>query len=220
VPARLIALVPSGVDPRRFLGGDGAKARADLGVPQRAPLAGTLAHFGWHKSLETLIAAAEHVVATVPEAWIAIVGEGELRASLESERAKSPVRERVLLPGFRANVADFLAAFDLFVMPSVMEGLCTAILDAFAAGVPVVASRAGGIPELVEHEATGLLVEPRRPRELAAAIARALHDEPLRRRLIEGGRARLHERFTEDAMVEGTLAVYRELLADRALALA
>jgi glycosyltransferase involved in cell wall biosynthesis len=214
VRADRISLVPSGVDPKRWLGGDGAKARADLGVPAGAPLIGTLAHFGWHKSLETLIAAAEPIVAAVPEAWIAIVGEGDLRPLLEAERAKSRVKERVLLPGFRTNVADFLAAFDLFVMPSVMEGLCTAILDAFAVGVPVVASRAGGIPELVLHERTGLLVEPRRPEELARAIVRLLQDEPLRRRVVDGGRARLLERFTTDAMVDGTLRVYRELLGE------
>ena len=216
VAAERISLVPSGVDPGRWLGGDGAKARADLGVPAKAPLVGTLAHFGWHKSLETLIAAAEPIVAARPDAWIAIVGEGDLRPMLEAERAKSPVKDRILMPGFRTNVADFLAAFDLFVMPSVMEGLCTAILDAFAVGVPVVASRAGGIPELVLHEQTGLLVEPRRPPELASAILRLLQDEPLRRRVVAGGRARLLERFTNDAMVEGTLRVYRELLGEPA----
>src|SRR5262249_36588863 len=74
VDPRRISIVPSGVDPAQFLGGDGARARASLGVPERAPLIGTLAHFGWHKSLETLIAAAEHVVAELPDAWIAIVG--------------------------------------------------------------------------------------------------------------------------------------------------
>jgi glycosyltransferase involved in cell wall biosynthesis len=212
VAAARISLVPSGVDPGRFLGGDGAKARADLGVPAGAPLIGTLAHFGWHKSLETLIEAAEPVVAALPDAWIAIVGEGDLRPQLEAERARSRVKERVLLPGFRSNVADFLAAFDVFVMPSVMEGLCTAILDAFAVGVPVVATRAGGIPELVIDGETGLLVEPRQPRALAEAIVRATKDESSRARWKQGARAHLLSRFTNDAMVEGTLAVYRELV--------
>lgn len=213
IPRERIRVVHDGVDPARFVGGDGGKARADLGVPAGAPLVGTLAHFGWHKSLETLIAAAGDVVAAVPDAWIAIVGDGRLRPMLEAERAKSPARERVLLPGFRSNVADFLAAFDLFVMPSVMEGLCTSIMDAFAVGLPVVACRAGGIPELVEDGVTGSLVEPRRPRELAAAIVRMLGDVALRRRVTAGGRAKLLAEFTHDSMVEATLAVYREFAA-------
>lgn len=212
VAAERIAIVNSGVDPARFRGGDGAKARADLGVPAGAPLVGTIAHFGWHKSLETLIAAAAGVLAQAPDAWIAIVGDGDLRTALEAERARSPVAARIVMPGFRTNVADFLAAFDLFVMPSVMEGLCTSILDAFAVGVPVVATRAGGIPELVEDGATGRLVAPRDPAALAAAIVAALRDPVGNARLVAGARALLGSRFTHDAMVDGTLAVYRELL--------
>lgn len=212
VAAERIAIVNSGVDPARFRGGDGAKARKDLGVPDGVPLVGTIAHFGWHKSLETLIAAASAVVAQVPDAWIAIVGDGDLRPQLEAERAKSPVASRIVMPGFRANVADFLAAFDLFVMPSVKEGLCTSILDAFAVGVPVVAARAGGIPELVADGATGRLVAPRDPAALSAAIVAALRDPAGNARLVAGARALLEARFTQDAMVDGTLAVYRELL--------
>jgi glycosyltransferase involved in cell wall biosynthesis len=213
-PAR-IAQVHSGIDPDRLRGGDAARARADLGIPSGAPLFGTIAHFGWHKSLETLIAAAESVVERVPAAWIAIIGDGDLRPALEAERGRSRVASRILLPGFRANVADFLAAFDVFVMPSVMEGLCTSILDAFAVGVPVVAARAGGIPELVDDHVTGRLVPPRDPPALANALVETLRDDAARRRFAAAGRERLLARFTHDAMVDGTIAVYRELLAGR-----
>jgi len=210
-----IALVHSGVDPDRFRGGDAARARADLGVPPDAPLFGTVAHFGWHKSLETLIAAAAGVVARVPEAWIAIIGDGDLRPALEAERARSPAASRIVMPGFRANVADFLAAFDLFVMPSVMEGLCTSILDAFAVGVPVVAARAGGIPELVRDGETGRLVPPRDPEALAEALATTWRDGGARQRFRAAAQAHLLGSFTHDAMVDGTLAVYRALLRER-----
>ncbi|MBL8841419.1 MAG: glycosyltransferase [Planctomycetes bacterium] len=207
-----VALVHSGIDPARVRGGDAARARADLGVPMGVPLIGTIAHFGWHKSLETLIEAAAPIVAALPDARVVLIGDGNLRPELEAVRAKSPVAERVLMPGFRANVADFLAAFDLFVMPSVMEGLCTSILDAFAVGVPVVACRAGGIPELVLDGSTGRLVAPRDPPALAAAIVAALRDDGARARWVTAARDHLAARFTHDAMVEGTLAVYRELL--------
>jgi glycosyltransferase involved in cell wall biosynthesis len=213
VAAARISVVHDGVDPQRFPGGDGAAARADLGVPAGAPLIGTLAHFAWHKSLETLIAAAEDVVAALPDAWIAIVGDGDLRPQLEEERAKSRARGRILMPGFRGNVGDFLAAYDVFVMPSVMEGLCSSIMDAFAVGVPVVACAAGGIPELVQDGATGLLVPPREPRALAAALVRMARDAELRRSVTANAREALQRGFTHDTMVEGTLAVYRDVLA-------
>ena len=218
VNAQRISLVHSGVDPGRLLGGDAQLARSELGVPEGAPLVGTTAHFGWHKSLETLIAAAEAIVREVPEAWIAILGDGSLRSELEAERDKSPVRERILMPGFRHNVQDYLAAFDVFTMPSVMEGLCTAILDAFAVGVPVAASRAGGIPELVEHEKTGILTEPRQPRSLAAGIVRLLEDRELATRLTTAARDKLQRAFTHDAMVEGTLEVYAAVCGRQARA--
>ncbi len=208
-----IELVHSGIDPARVVGGNGARARAELGVPAGVPLIGTIAHFGWHKSLETLIGAAESVVRELPDARIALIGDGDLRPQLEAVRAASPAAARVLMPGFRANVGDYLAAFDLFVMPSVMEGLCTSILDAFAVGVPVVACRAGGIPELVRDRDTGRLVAPRDPAALAAAIVETWRDAAARARYVEAARAHLASEFTHDAMVEGTQRVYRKLLA-------
>ncbi len=213
VSSARISLVHSGVDPDRFQGGNGERARQDLGVPDRAPLVGTLAHFGWHKSLETLVQAAAPIVQAVPEAWVAIVGDGSLRPQLEQERSQSAAASRVLLPGFRSNVADFLAAFDVFVMPSVMEGLCTSILDAFATRVPVVASNVGGIPELVEDEKTGLLAEPKNVESLATAVIRALRDPTSASQRAEQAHAKLMRGFTEDAMVEGNLRIYREVLA-------
>jgi glycosyltransferase involved in cell wall biosynthesis len=216
--ASRISVVHDGVDPTRFQAGDAARARADLAVPAGVPLIGCVAHFAWHKSLETLIAAAADVVAALPDARIALIGDGDLRPMLEEERARSRARDRILMPGFRANVGDFLAAFDVFVMPSVMEGLCSSIMDAFAAGRPVVACRAGGIPEVVEDGETGLLVEPRRPTELAAAIVRMAGDAALRARVTARALERLHAGFTHDTMVEGTLAIYRELLGRAATA--
>jgi len=213
-----IRVVHDGVDPTRFVGGDGARARADLGVPAGAPLVGAVAHFAWHKSLETLIAAAEFVVDALPDAWIAVIGDGDLRPMLEQERSRSRARDRILLPGFRSNVADFLAAFDVFVMPSVMEGLGSSIMDAFATRRPVVACRAGGIPEIVRDGETGLLVEPRQPAALAAAIVRMAGDADLRERVTRRAHELLLAGFTHDTMVDGTLAFYRELLESSATA--
>lgn len=212
VAAERVAVVHDGVDPGRFDGGDGARVRKELGVPANAPLVGTVAHFSENKSLETLVRAAGRILDGVPSVYILLLGDGERRPMLASEREASPARDRILMPGFRENVGDFLAAFDLFVMPSRTEGLCSSILDAFAQRVPVVATRAGGIPELVEHERSGLLCEPEQPDKLADNVIRLLTDHGLARRMSETAYAGLRSRFTHDAMVEGTLQVYRDVL--------
>jgi glycosyltransferase involved in cell wall biosynthesis len=114
----------------------------------------------------------------------------------------------VLLPGFRTDVLGCLKGFDLFVMSSVTEGLGTSLLDAMACSLPIVATRAGGIPEIVEDDVNGLLVPVRDAGTLANAIARALNDEALRRRMGDAGSARVRARFTVERMVAETAEVY------------
>jgi glycosyltransferase involved in cell wall biosynthesis len=101
---------------------------------------------------------------------------------------------------------------DVFCLPSHREGLGTSVLDAMAAGIPVVAARGGGIPEMVEDERSGILVPPGEPRRLAEAIERVLCVPSLRERLVAGGEERVRM-FSADRMVEGTLRVYQDVLA-------
>jgi glycosyltransferase involved in cell wall biosynthesis len=104
----------------------------------------------------------------------------------------------------------------VFVMCSVLEGLCTSLLDALALRLPAVGSAVGGIPEVLVDGVTGLTVPPRDPAALAAAVLRVLGDRALAARLTEAGRRHVEAKFTVDAMVEGTLGVYRELAAGSA----
>ncbi len=120
------------------------------------------------------------------------------------------LEKHVLLPGFRADVLGCMKVFDLFVMSSVTEGLGTALLDAMACARPIVATRAGGIPEVVEDGVNGVLVPPRDAHALADAIVRLLRDEGTRRRMGDAGLARVNERFTVDRMVEETARVYEK----------
>jgi glycosyltransferase involved in cell wall biosynthesis len=114
----------------------------------------------------------------------------------------------VLLPGFRTDVLGCLKSFDLFVMSSVTEGLGTSLLDAMACRRAIVATSAGGIPEIVEDGVNGLLVPPRDAHALADAIVRVLRDAGLRRRMGDAGFARVRDRFTVERMVAETVAVY------------
>jgi glycosyltransferase involved in cell wall biosynthesis len=125
------------------------------------------------------------------------------------------LEKHVLLPGFRADVLGCIKGFDLFVMSSVSEGLGTSLLDAMACARPIVATRTGGIPEIVEDGVNGLLVPPRDPASLAQAIGRMLKDDVRRQSLGAAGFARVRERFTVERMVAETAAVYDRVAGTR-----
>lgn len=212
VAAERIRVVPSGIDPQRLTSADPAAIRREFGLEPDVSLVGAVCHFAWHKGLEHLLDAIPSILAQRPGTRFMLAGDGELRAELEARAARVAPAGTILFPGFRGDVPSLLAAFDVVVAPSVMEGLNTTNLDSLALSRPLVAARVGGIPEVVIDGQTGLLVPPGDPEALAAAILRLLEQPELGRRLGAAGRARILERFTNDSMVEGTLEVYRELL--------
>jgi glycosyltransferase involved in cell wall biosynthesis len=144
--------------------------------------------------------------------WIA--GEGPERAALQALAQSLGIGERARLLGRRADVPDLLAAADVVAMPSRAEGMGVAALEAMAAGRPVVAARVGGLGEAVQHERTGLLVEPDDAPALAAALARLVDDRALAARLGAAGPARIAERYHASRMCDAYDALYREVLAE------
>ena len=152
-----------------------------LWLPHHAPLVGNVAALVPHKGQRYLIEAAHLVVREIPDARFVILGEGELREHLERLVHEHNLEKHVLLPGFRTDVLGCIKGFDVFAMSSVTEGLGTSLLDAMACATPIVATRTGGIPEIVEDGVNGLLVPPRDAPALARAIVRLLNDEPRRR---------------------------------------
>ena len=160
-------------------------------LPHQAPVVGNVAALVPHKGQRYLIDAAHLVVQQMPDARFVILGEGELREHLEKQVHEHHLEKHVLLPGFRTDVLGCIKGFDLFVMSSVTEGLGTSLLDAMACARPIVATRAGGIPEIVEDGVNGAARAAARRRALAAAIVRALKDDGLRR---ADGRGRLRAR--------------------------
>jgi glycosyltransferase involved in cell wall biosynthesis len=183
-----------------------------LWLPHHAPLIGNVAALVPHKGQRYFIEAAHLVVQKIPDARFVILGEGDLREHLEHLVREHHLEKHVLLPGFRTDVIGCIKGFDLFVMSSVTEGLGTSLLDAMACRKAIVATRAGGIPEVVDHERTGLLVEPRDAHQLADAIIALVGDEPRRARMAEAGYARVRARFTVERMVADTAAVYARLM--------
>jgi len=217
VPAHCISVVPSGIDAARLdnLHASRDTMRAALGLALDVPVVGCVAHLAWHKGQEFLVRAVPRLLERVPAARIIIVGEGERRSLLESEIQRLDVGGQVMLTGFREDVPALMQAFDVLAMPSVMEGLNTTLLDAQCLGIPVVASRVGGIPEAVKEGEGGVLVQPRNPVVLADALADLLGDRERRMELGRLGSVRVRKEFSVDRMVEGNLAVYHELLGEK-----
>ena len=169
-------------------------------LPHHAPVVGNIAALVPHKGQRHLIEAAHLVVQEIPDARFVILGEGELREPLERQVRDHRLEKHVLLPGFRTDVIGCLKGFDVFAMSSVTEGLGTSLLDAMACGKAVVATTAGGIPEVVADGDTGVLVPPRDHTALAQAIVRLLTNEDLRARMGAGrsrARARALHRGTD-----------------------
>jgi glycosyltransferase involved in cell wall biosynthesis len=194
------AVVPLGIDVERFASG---QAVLD------GTIVGNVARLAEQKGQRTLLEAAPLVLERHPEARFVIAGEGELRAELE--RLAGPLGDRALLLGRRDDVPDLLASFAVFAFPSSFEGLCLAVIEAQAAGVPVVATPVGGIRETVIDGETGWLVPPRDAAALAERISWVLHHPAEARAVAAEARRRAREGYSEGAMVERTLALYREM---------
>ncbi len=206
-----LTVIHSGIDMQRFKKSSSVSLRDELGIPADHLIVGTVAALVGHKDYPTLLKAARLVCQNYSAVTFVAVGEGNDRSELETLRAKLGLKECFRFTGFRSDLERFYHLFDVFVLASYKEGLGTSVLDALAQGVPVVATRAGGIPEMIVHGQNGMLVPPRNPEQLAVAIERLLHDADFRKRLAL--RARLSvEKFDYQNMVQKHIALYRNLL--------
>ncbi|NOZ94711.1 MAG: glycosyltransferase family 4 protein [Acidobacteria bacterium] len=212
IPPERIRIVHSGVEPPVVPPESRRELREALDIPQEAPVLGVVAALTDHKGHRYLLDAMPRVLGAFPNAVLLLAGDGELREELETQTAELGLAGAVRFLGYRNDVPRILGALDLFIMPSRLEGLGTSVVDAMLAGVPVVATSAGGLPELIENGVTGLLAEPRSPESLAARILEVMGNTGLRQRIAERALQVARERFTADAMVEGTLRAYGRLL--------
>ena len=211
IPRAKVTIVNEGVDVERIVRMPAGNVHAPFYLPTHSPVVGNVAALVPHKGQQHLIDAAALVVRDVPDARFVIVGDGELRESLEKHIKEKHLERHVFLAGFRADALELTKGFDLFAMSSVSEGMCTALVDAMAASKAAVATIAGGIPEVMVDGETGFLVPPRDHHAMAEKLVLLLKDESLRARMGEAALKRARERFTVERMVEGTAAVYERL---------
>lgn len=187
--------------------------RGSVDVPTDAPLLTIIARLTEQKGHRILLDAL--VRPDLAHARLLVVGDGPLRQALESQAANLGLSPRVRFVGARRDLGNILAATDVFVMPSFWEGLPLAMVLAMGAGVPVVATRVAGIPEVVQDGVTGLLVPPGDAGELGAALSRVVNDDTTRVLLGQAARTFVGPRFGVDGYVRSVTALYDRLLAAR-----
>ena len=213
VPENMIRLVYNGIDPRPFLAADRQEARHQLDVLAARPVIATVARLTEVKGLPYALQAAAELRRRGYEFTWLFAGQGPLENELRQQAVQLGLADAVRFLGYREDIPTILAAADIFVLPSIMEALGLSVLEAMASGLPVVASRVGGIPELIRDGQDGTLVTPAAPQELAKAIAFYLRQPAQAEAAGRQGRARVLERFTLEQMCRQTDAVYREVLA-------
>ena len=207
VPMDRIAVIPNAVEPPPPVSAD-TRLRVEIAGDERTPLALTVARLDAQKGIAHLIDAA----AMVPDAVFALAGDGPDRAALEARAAELGVGARVRFLGHRRDVPALLAIADLFVLPSLFEGFPLSVLEAMAAGVPVVATAIGGTDELVSSD-TGTLVAPADPRALADGIRAVLADREGAARRAAMARQHVLATHSASTMVASMSALYESLLS-------
>lgn len=189
--------------------------RASIGVPLEVPAAGIIARLTEQKAHRVLFEAMAQPALSALH--LIVVGDGELRDDLRARAQALGIQGRVHFLGARRDLGNILAAIDIFAMPSHWEGLPLSMVLAMGAGLPVVASRVAGIPEVVNHGVSGLLVEPGNSTQLTHALGSLVEDRGLRARLGGAARSLVVPRFGIDGYVASISALYDRLLAAKGL---
>lgn len=207
-----IEVIPSGIDLARRVAPASPERLAQLGVPPGSPLVVQVAQLVPHKDPLTFVRAIARARREVPQVHAVMAGEGALRADVEREIAALGLSDCVHVPGYLPDADALIAAARVVTLSSQEEGLGTVLLDALSAGVPVAATAAGGIPEIVQDGVSGLLVPVHDAERLGACVVSLLADAALHARLADGARRRAAD-FSVARTAQRTLEVYRAALA-------
>ena len=203
----------SGIEVEKFkvnVNIDGKKK--ELGIKPKEKVIGVVAKLWEGKGHETILEAAPQVIKEIPNVKFLFVGEGYLRETLETYVQELGLSDKVIFTGFRSDIPEITATFDIALLVSLFEGMGRVLLEAMVLGKPVVATKVGGIVDVVKDGKTGILIPPRDADALAKAIITLLKDEELAQRMGETGKRRIDERFSAETMVKKITEVYEKLI--------
>jgi glycosyltransferase involved in cell wall biosynthesis len=214
VPAERVELVHSGVVTSEFrCERDREWLRGEFGIETNAPVIGTIAQLIERKGHRFLFEAAVDILKEFPDTKFLVLGTGEECDPLDELVKGIGIAESVVFAGFRQDIAKIIPNLDIVLHPALREGLGVSLLQAASSGVAIVGTNAGGIPEIVRNEETGILIEPGDSLAIADACLRLLRDAGLRERFGEVARELVEREFSTEQMIEGNLRVYRETLS-------
>lgn len=214
VPSDRVEVIYNGIDPEEYQT-QFLPPLSSLDLDENLPVIGAVARLEQRKGIRYLVEALPLVEREYKPVNCVIVGEGPERDVLEKRVRELGLTGRVKFLGFQKNIAQFIQLFDVVVIPSVQEGQSIFCLEALACSRPVVASAVGGIPEIIRHGETGILVPPADPGAIAAAVIALLKDQGLAKRLATAGRELVLNQFTQEQMLRKTEEVYERVLGSK-----
>jgi glycosyltransferase involved in cell wall biosynthesis len=215
VPPERIHVIVNAAPIQEFAGRgrrEAGKIRFEFGIPARGRIVGAIGRLAAQKGFNYLIEAAAIVLRTFPDTYFMIVGDGPERDSLQAQAAALGIADRIIMPGHRWDVADLLAAFDVFALPSLFEGTPLTLLEAMAAGKPIVSTAVDGCGEVLSDGCTALLVDPRQADQLATGIGRLLANPSLRTSLGRAAASVAASDLNIDHCVDRIQEIYSRLL--------
>jgi len=209
-----ICLIENGVNLEMFTTNSSSQAiKESLGIKKEVLVVGAVGSLTREKGHLYLLTAVPKVAQRFPEVIFLLVGDGRERSNLERMVFKLGIEDKVIFAGMRRDIPEILSILDVFVLPSLNEGLPIALLEAQAARVPVVATRVGAIPDVVKDGVTGILIPAEDPEAITRAIVRVLSDRKSACNMAQKGFERVCDNFSSEKMADKYIALYKELLS-------
>jgi glycosyltransferase involved in cell wall biosynthesis len=212
IPDNKLVTIRSGVDISKFKSVIPSDSfRKQLGLNDKQLLIGTVAAFAGHKDFPNLLRAFALVIKKLPSTKLCIVGDGPQKNEIYKLTDELGIKNNIIFAGFVDNVGEYLKTFDIFVLASKKEGLGTSIIDAMSVGLPIIATRTGGIPELIKNEENGILVDPQNYNKLADSII-DLIEHPLKRKELSIAAIKSSQKFSIEETVKLNIDEYNRLI--------
>lgn len=203
ISPKKICVIPNGIDGgKHAISIDKEKKRAELGITNKGPIIGIGVRLCEQKGITYLLKAMPEIIKAFPDCTLVIAGRGPVEDDLKKEAEDLGISSNVKFIGMRLDIPELLKLFDVYVLPSLWEGLPMVLLEAMAAGCPIVATEVGGISTIITPGLTGLLVKPRNLDKIAIAVSTILTDQRLRQDIVTNARIVFSKRFEAKTMTE------------------